>query len=103
MNYLQAFIGCLMGLSSVGLVVVAYGASSTISALLSGWAGRWAGRPALFTGYALLNAASCALLLAWTPDPDQPIVLFVVAAMWGLYVGTVFSQIRGEQVYSVMQ
>ncbi|CAL1292385.1 unnamed protein product, partial [Larinioides sclopetarius] len=93
-DFTKSFVGCAWGTYHVGLVAVSYGAMCGISSLLSGWLVKRVGRIPIFSVVSLTNLAACAIMLAWRPTAEEPAMFFVIAGMWGVYVGAIWSQLR---------
>ena len=49
----------------------------------------------VFTFGALLNAALIAVLLSWKPSPNEPVVFFIIAGLWGVADAIWQTQING--------
>ncbi|KAG8180134.1 hypothetical protein JTE90_027087 [Oedothorax gibbosus] len=93
-DFTKAFVGCAWGTQNVGLAATSYGGACAFSSFVAGWAVRALGRAPVFSCAALLNAATCVMLLTWEPTRNDVPPFFVAAVMWGLYVGITFSQLR---------
>ncbi|GBO20242.1 UNC93-like protein [Araneus ventricosus] len=96
-DFTKSFVGCAWGTYHVGLVAVSYGAMCGISSFSSGWLVKRVGRIPIFSAASLVNIAACATMLAWRPTAEEPAMFFVIAGMWGVHVGAIWSQLRGNQ------
>ena len=70
--------------SYVGLIMVCNGVFQTLSSYLFGRLVKYTGRICVFVVASLINYAMIILMLLWEPNPDQLIVLFVMAGLWGI-------------------
>ncbi|CAL1292382.1 unnamed protein product [Larinioides sclopetarius] len=89
-----SFVGCAWGTYHVGLVAVSYGAMCGISSFSSGWLVKRVGRIPIFSAASLVNIGACATMLIWRPTAEEPAMFFVIAGMWGVHVGAIWSQLR---------
>ena len=80
----QAFISCSWGVENVGYVLICYGAADAIGSITCGSVVKKVGRVPIFLFGAALNLALIITLLIWRPDPNVPVIYFVIAALWGL-------------------
>lgn len=55
-----------------------------IGSILCGSVVKITGRIPIFIFGALLNAALIITLFLWNPDPNNPVIFFVIAGLWGL-------------------
>lgn len=53
---------------------------------------------AIFIFGALVNVAMIIVMLVWIPDPDSPIMFFVVAGFWGIGDAIWQTQINGKSI-----
>ncbi|GFX26278.1 UNC93-like protein [Trichonephila clavipes] len=93
-DFTKSFIGCSWGTYHVGLVTVCYGTLCGMSAPLAGWLVKRVGRMPIFILATLVNIATCIFLLFWKPSAEEPVLFFVVAGLWGLFVGIIWTQLR---------
>ncbi|KAF8786181.1 UNC93-like protein like [Argiope bruennichi] len=93
-DFTKSFVGCAWGTYHVGLVAASYGSLCGLSSFSSGWLVKRLGRIPIFSAASLTNIAACALMLAWKPTADEPVMFFVIAGMWGVHVGAIWSQLR---------
>ncbi|KAH9627920.1 hypothetical protein HF086_015364 [Spodoptera exigua] len=68
---LAAFIGCAYGISNIGYVMICFGVFNALAAPVAG---------ALVK---LLNLCLLTSLLYWRPEPEQWLVFYALAAIWG--------------------
>ncbi|KFM59430.1 UNC93-like protein, partial [Stegodyphus mimosarum] len=93
-DYTESYIGCAWGTHHVGLVSICYGCTCAVSSTLSGWLVKHVGRMPIILTAATVNVAASIILLLWHPDSAHPEMFFVVAAMWEILTGIIWSQIR---------
>ncbi|GFQ68750.1 protein unc-93 homolog A [Trichonephila clavata] len=93
-DFTKSFIGCAWGTYHVGLVTVCYGTFCGMSAPLAGWLVKRVGRLPIFFMATIINIATCIFLLFWKPSAEEPVLFFVVAGLWGVFVGIIWSQLR---------
>lgn len=92
----QAFISCSLGVQQVGFVMICYGVADALGSVTGGAAVKKLGRIPIFIFAALINLALIITFLLWRPDPTQPAIFFVIAALWGLADAVWQTQINGE-------
>ncbi|GFQ68748.1 UNC93-like protein [Trichonephila clavata] len=93
-EYNKSFVACAWGIFHVGLVATSYGTFCGIASLSAGWLVKRVGRiPILFTA-TIVNIATNIFFLLWKPTADEPVLFFVAAGLWGLFVGVFWSQLR---------
>lgn len=82
-DFTAAFISCSWGIQNVGFVMICYGVADAIASITSGVAIKRLGRVPIFVFGAVVNLTLLVTFLYWRPDPNQPAVYFVIAALWG--------------------
>lgn len=83
-DFTQAYVTCSIGVHSVGLVLIAFGACDAIGSISFGFVIKKVGRLPIFILGALLNIAAITALASWTPTDSAIYVYFLIAAVWGL-------------------
>lgn len=82
-DFTQAFVGCAYGISNIGYVMICFGVFNALAAPLAGSIVKITGRfPVMLTAL-ILHLCLLGALLTWKPDPDQWIIFFILAAVWG--------------------
>ncbi|XP_072948781.1 uncharacterized protein [Epargyreus clarus] len=82
-DFTQAFVGCAYGISNIGFVMICFGAFNAAAAPLAGALVKTTGRYPVMVTALLLNLILLSALLLWRPDPEQWLVFFLLAAIWG--------------------
>jgi len=93
----QAFISCPIGIQKIGFVMAAYGASTTVFALLLSHVSKYTGRHALFGLAGVVNLGILIVLYVWRPSADQTYVIYVVPVVWGMAEGVWQTQSNGRR------
>ncbi|XP_076033862.1 UNC93-like protein isoform X2 [Oratosquilla oratoria] len=83
-DFTAAFVSCGLGVHMVGYVMICFGVCDAICSVSFGPLIKLFGRVPIFTFGALVNVAMIITLLHWMPHPDDLILFFVVAALWGV-------------------
>ena len=79
----QAYITCSWGVENIGFVLICYGITDAIGCLVCGNIVKKIGRVPLFIYGAAMNLSLIITLLIWSPNPAEPSVYFIIAALWG--------------------
>ncbi|KPJ08594.1 UNC93-like protein [Papilio machaon] len=79
----RAFVGCAYGISNIGFVMICFGVFNALAAPLAGAIVKITGRYPVMLTALVLNLCLISALLLWRPSPDQWLVFFVLAAIWG--------------------
>ncbi|RVE50921.1 hypothetical protein evm_004488 [Chilo suppressalis] len=82
-DFTQAFVGCAYGISNIGYVMICFGVFNAIAAPLAGAIVKVTGRFPVMVTALLLNLCLLTALLLWRPDPQQWLVFYALAAVWG--------------------
>ena len=91
----QAFVTCSIGITNVGLVMIAFGCTNAFSTPVTSWIAKHTGRVPVVLSACLMHSAIIISLMNWTPYPDQKNILITIAAMWGIAEGIWMVQIHG--------
>ena len=75
--------------------MICYGIADAIASITSGAAIKKLGRVPIFVFGAVVNLALMVTFLFWQPDPNQPVVYFILAALWGISDAIWQAQING--------
>ncbi|XP_026499823.1 UNC93-like protein [Vanessa tameamea] len=82
-DFTQAFVGCAYGISNIGFVMICFGVFNALAAAVAGAIVKITGRFPVMVIALLLNLCLLTSLLLWRPDPEQWLVFFILAAIWG--------------------
>ncbi|XP_015833676.1 UNC93-like protein isoform X1 [Tribolium castaneum] len=94
-DFTQAFVSCALGISSVGYVMISFGVVNAICCLLFGSVMKYIGRSPIMIFGAVVHTALQVWLLIWRPHPDNPIIFFIAAGMWGVGDAVWQTQVNG--------
>ncbi len=86
-NFPQAYVGCGLGIGTIGFTMVTFGVSSTVSCIMLGRLERPMGRVALLTGAGLTDTGLLVTLLLWQPQGGCVWLFYVIPALWGVAEG----------------
>ncbi|XP_047504202.1 UNC93-like protein [Pieris napi] len=82
-DFTQAFVGCAYGIPNIGFVMICFGVFNALAAPVAGAVVKVTGRfPVMLTAL-LLNLCLLTALLLWRPDPEQWLMFYFLAAIWG--------------------
>lgn len=94
----QAYVSCVLGIRSIGYVMICFGVVNALCSLVFGSAMKFIGRfPILIMG-AALHFGLIVWLLVWKPDPRFPTVFFVISGLWGVGDAVWQTQVNGETI-----
>ncbi|KAL0838653.1 hypothetical protein ABMA28_016729 [Loxostege sticticalis] len=82
-DFTQAFVGCAYGINNIGYVMICFGVFNALAAPIAGAIVKLTGRYPVMITALVLNLILITALLLWRPDPDQWLVFFGLAAVWG--------------------
>ena len=81
---LQAFPGCVFGVSHIGYVMVSFGIINALSSMLIGPLEKWTNRRLLFLVAVLLNLTVLIVLLLWPPENGPDVVFYLLPGVWAV-------------------
>ena len=84
MYILQAFPGCVLGVSQIGFIMISYGAVDALASLLVGRIERYVGRKVLFVFAKLITNASLVVMIVWNPTNGYEFLMYLLPAMWAI-------------------
>ena len=70
-------------MENIGFVLICYGVTDAVGCLVCGNLVKKIGRIPLFIYGAAMNLSLIITLLIWRPNPAEPVIYFVIAALWG--------------------
>ncbi|CAH0715374.1 unnamed protein product, partial [Brenthis ino] len=82
-DFTQAFVTCAYGVSNIGFVMICFGVFNALAAPVAGVVVKLTGRFPVMVTALILNLCLLTSMLLWRPDPEQWLVFFVLAAIWG--------------------
>ncbi|CAL4185761.1 unnamed protein product, partial [Meganyctiphanes norvegica] len=83
-DFNSAYISCGLGIHMVGYILICYGICDAVFSLCFSPLVNRIGRVPIFTAGALINLGIIITFLKWMPHPDDIVVFFVIAALWGV-------------------
>lgn len=66
----------------MGFILICYGTVDALASIACGSIVKYVGRLAISVAAAALSLSLIITLLLWSPDPKQPAVYFILAALW---------------------
>ena len=81
---MQAFPGCVLGVSHIGYVMITFGITGAIASILAGRKEKICGRKFLFVFAKLLNVGSICVMATWNPEHGPDVVMYLLPAGWAL-------------------
>ncbi|XP_067650886.1 protein unc-93 homolog A-like isoform X1 [Haliotis asinina] len=92
-NFTKAFVSCSVGVKMVGYVMMTFGITSALSAVIFGHVAKLTGRKPLIAFTLILDITTLVALLLWKPLPEELYLLFVMPSIWAIGDGIWMSQI----------
>jgi len=83
-DYTAAYVSCGLGVHMVGYVMICFGACDALCSIAFTPLVKRIGRVPVFTLAAVVNGVAIAVMMLWTPHPDQLGVFFLIPALWGI-------------------
>lgn len=83
-DFNAAFVSCGWGISNIGFVMICFGVSNAIAALIIGGIVKITGRSPVIAFALALHVALIVALLTWKPDDVNKIVYFIITGLWGV-------------------
>ncbi|XP_049873721.1 UNC93-like protein [Pectinophora gossypiella] len=83
-DFTQAFVGCAYGISNIGFVMICFGVFNALAAPIAGSIVKLTGRYPVMITALLLNLCLLTALLLWRPNPEQWLIFYTLAAIWGI-------------------
>ncbi|CAL4160007.1 unnamed protein product, partial [Meganyctiphanes norvegica] len=99
-DFTAAYVSCGLGIHMVGYIFICYGIFATAFSLCLSPLVNRIGRIPIFTAAALINLGICITFLTWMPHPNDIVIFFVIAALWG--VADAVWQIQINVLYGVI-
>ncbi|XP_069973711.1 UNC93-like protein isoform X2 [Penaeus vannamei] len=83
-DYTAAYVSCGLGVHMVGYVMICYGVCDAVCSVSFSPLVKMIGRVRVFSVGAVINLVIIITLRYWMPHPDDFLVFFVMAALWGV-------------------
>ncbi|KAG8444321.1 hypothetical protein GDO86_009489 [Hymenochirus boettgeri] len=83
-DFTKSYVTCILGLKYVGFVIICFGVSNSICAVLFGKITQYTGRIPLFLLGAAINVGCIIGFLIWKPQTGNFAVFFIMSALWGI-------------------
>ncbi|XP_070539268.1 protein unc-93 homolog A-like [Ptychodera flava] len=83
-DFTKSYASCLLGVDMVGYVVVCNGISSMVGFCFLSLAGKSLGRVIPMIAALLISLASYSILLVWSSNEWDTIMVFSISALWGI-------------------
>ncbi|XP_037772642.1 UNC93-like protein [Penaeus monodon] len=83
-DYTAAYVSCGLGVHMVGATIICYGICDMLCSLGFTPLVRRLGRIPVFSFGAVVNVGVIITLRFWTPRPDDLVLFFVLAGLWGV-------------------
>ncbi|XP_050733417.1 protein unc-93 homolog A-like isoform X2 [Eriocheir sinensis] len=83
-DYTAAYVSCGLGVHMVGYVMICYGVCDAICSITFSPLVKVVGRVPIFIMGALINIGIIIALIYWRPHPDDMVIFFVLAGLWGV-------------------
>nr|CAD7267902.1 unnamed protein product [Timema shepardi] len=99
-DYTAAYVSCAWGIRNIGYVMICYGVTNALSAVITGSLVRLTGRVPLVLCATVLHSGVVLGLLWWEPRSHDKAVFFVMSGLWGVADGV--WQIQINAMYGVL-
>lgn len=83
-DYTKAFVGCPLGIWNIGYIMICYGIVDSLCSFGFGRLVQLIGRVPFFVFGAALSFGLHAAFYVWLPSPNQEILIYVFAGLWGM-------------------
>ncbi|KAK7872330.1 hypothetical protein R5R35_002778 [Gryllus longicercus] len=95
-DYTASYVSCAWGIHNIGYVMICFGVMSSTAALVGGSLVKMTGRLPVVLGAAVLQTAVMTAMRLWEPAPNDILLFFAMAGMWGMTDGIWQAQINGK-------
>ncbi|ODM95223.1 UNC93-like protein [Orchesella cincta] len=99
-DFTSGYVNCAWGIEKIGWVFIWYGIVDAIGSASFGPIIKYTGRVAIFSFGAIVNISMIIVMLIWKPNPENPVMFFVVAGFWG--IGDAIWQTQINAFYGVL-
>ncbi|XP_021916990.1 UNC93-like protein isoform X2 [Zootermopsis nevadensis] len=83
-DFTIAYVSCAWGISNIGYVMIVYGVTHSVSAILTGYIVKLTGRLFTVCSAMILQIGIIITLLIWKPEPADSIMFFSISALCGM-------------------
>ncbi|XP_073483692.1 protein unc-93 homolog A-like [Aquarana catesbeiana] len=83
-DFTKSYVTCILGLKYVGFVIICFGVTNSICAVIFGKVAQYTGRVPLFLLGAAINIGCIIGFLIWKPTTGNFAVFFVMSGLWGI-------------------
>lgn len=90
-------MSCAWGISNIGYVMIIYGVTHSITAILAGYNMKLTGRLCTVCSATVLQIGVIVTLLVWRPEPGDLMIFFSIAGVWGTVDAVWLVQINGKK------
>nr|CAD7455137.1 unnamed protein product [Timema tahoe] len=86
-DYTAAYVSCAWGIRNIGYVMICYGVTNALSAVITGSLVRLTGRVPIVVCAMVLHSGVVLGLLWWEPSSHYKAMFFVMSGLWGVADG----------------
>jgi len=101
-DFNQAYVSCAWGVENVGYVGICYGVCDALASLAFSPIVKHVGRTPVLIFGAGLNVGVIVALHQWKPDPETPVIFFLLAGVWGIADAVWQTQINGKENWWIL-
>ncbi|XP_022917651.2 UNC93-like protein isoform X1 [Onthophagus taurus] len=83
-DYNASFVSCGWGISNIGFVMICFGVSNAIAAIIIGNLVKVIGRPPVIAFGLALHVSLIVTMLFWRPDSENKLMYFLMSGLWGI-------------------
>ncbi|KRT83652.1 membrane transporter [Oryctes borbonicus] len=83
-DFSAAFVSCGWGINNIGFVMICFGVSNGIAAMIIGHLVKIIGRSPVIAFGLALHIAIMITLLIWKPDNTNKLIYFLMSGLWGI-------------------
>ncbi|KAI4462348.1 unc-93 related [Holotrichia oblita] len=83
-DYSAAFVSCGWGINNIGFVMICFGVSNALAAMIIGHLVKIIGRPPVIAFGLAVHVAIMITFLIWKPDNVNKLMYFLMSGLWGI-------------------
>lgn len=95
-DFTQAYVSCALGVHMIGYVMICFGVVNAICSIIFGSIMKYIGRNVIIALGAIVHGGLIIFALFWRPNPDHPLIFFLVSGLWGVGDAVWQTQINGK-------